>query len=169
MTVSGGGLSRVFQVDPNVTASISGVTITGGNVAAFYGSAFYGSGGGLYNLGTTTLTDCSPQRQFRHLGGGLRNGYGAEITLTNCTISGNSANSLIGGLGGGMAGDAHSQATLINCIITNNTAPGGSGGALGFIGYSNSPTLHTGRAARSAATPPWETGGRCSRLVVMFH
>ena len=32
VTVSGGGLSRVFQVDPNVTASISGLTITGGNV-----------------------------------------------------------------------------------------------------------------------------------------
>ena len=31
VTVSGGGRSRVFQVDKNVTASISGLTITGGN------------------------------------------------------------------------------------------------------------------------------------------
>ena len=31
VTVSGGGLSRVFQVDGLVTASISGLTITGGN------------------------------------------------------------------------------------------------------------------------------------------
>ncbi len=30
VTVSGGGLSRVFQVDAGVTASISGLTITGG-------------------------------------------------------------------------------------------------------------------------------------------
>src|SRR5215470_6527254 len=31
VTVSGGGLSRVFQIDGLVTASISGLTITGGN------------------------------------------------------------------------------------------------------------------------------------------
>ena len=34
VTVSGVGLSRVFQVDANVTASISGLTITGGRAAA---------------------------------------------------------------------------------------------------------------------------------------
>ena len=38
VTVSGGGLSRVFQVDGGVTASISGLTITGGGV--------YSNGGG---------------------------------------------------------------------------------------------------------------------------
>ena len=31
MTVNAGGQSRVFQVDEGVTASISGVTITGGS------------------------------------------------------------------------------------------------------------------------------------------
>src|SRR5262249_53272290 len=31
VTIDGGGLSRVFQVDGMVTASISGLTITGGN------------------------------------------------------------------------------------------------------------------------------------------
>ena len=41
VTVSGGGLSRVFQVDRGVTASISGLTITGGHR--------HGDGGGLYN------------------------------------------------------------------------------------------------------------------------
>ncbi len=38
VTVNGGGTSRVFQVDANVTATISGLTITGGNA---------GNGGGL--------------------------------------------------------------------------------------------------------------------------
>ena len=58
VTVSGGGPSRVFQVDAGVTASISGLTITGGKPS--------GNGGGLYN-------------------------DGGNVTLTNCTISGNSA------------------------------------------------------------------------------
>ena len=52
VTVSGGGASRVFQVDNLVTASISGLTITGGN-------AGYDYGGGLLNLGTTSLTNCT--------------------------------------------------------------------------------------------------------------
>ena len=42
VTVSGGGLSRVFQVDNGVTASISGLTVSGGN------------GGGLANYGGTS-------------------------------------------------------------------------------------------------------------------
>jgi len=45
LTVSGGGASRVFQVDKIVTASISGLTITGGSVS--------GPGGGLANDGGT--------------------------------------------------------------------------------------------------------------------
>ena len=58
VTVSGGGKSRVFEVDANVTASISGLTITKGSTA--------GNGGGIDNDGGTA-------------------------TLTNCTVSGNSA------------------------------------------------------------------------------
>ena len=54
VTVSGGGLSRVFQVDALVNASIWGLTITGGEA-----TDFHGVGGGLHNLGTATLTDCT--------------------------------------------------------------------------------------------------------------
>src|SRR6516165_721964 len=46
VTVKGGGLSRVFLVDGGVTASISGLTITGGNSGNY-------NGGGLYNHGGT--------------------------------------------------------------------------------------------------------------------
>ena len=63
VTISGGGTSRVFQVGQvgrHVTAALSGLTITGGSAA---GTA----GGGLENLGTATLTDCTDQRQLRRL------------------------------------------------------------------------------------------------------
>ena len=54
VTISGGGLSRVFQVDNLVTASISGMTISGGNAGPS------GFGGGLANLGgSLTLTGCT--------------------------------------------------------------------------------------------------------------
>src|SRR5262249_29838539 len=46
VTVNGGGGNRVFQVDGGVTASLSGMTITGG------GNVF--QGGGLANFGGNT-------------------------------------------------------------------------------------------------------------------
>src|SRR5262249_34306909 len=62
VTVSGGGLSRVFQVDGLVTASISGLTISGGK-------ANYG--GGLVNYGTATLTNCTVSgNSAARIGGG---------------------------------------------------------------------------------------------------
>ena len=89
VTVSGGGLSRVFEVDANVTASISGMTITGGN-----GNAGYGYGGGLLNYGATTLTNCTVSGNSAFSGGGLETGSfsdpGTSLTLINCTVSGNS-------------------------------------------------------------------------------
>ncbi len=84
VTVSGGGLSRVFQVDGGVTATISGLTITGGSAA---------TGGGLENLaGTATLTNCtvSGNTASTESGGGLYN-FSGTLTLTNCTVSGNYA------------------------------------------------------------------------------
>ncbi len=89
VTVSGGGLSRVFQVDGGVTASISGLTITGGSaVTKGAGSC----GGGVDNLGgTVTLTNCTVTgNTANESGGGLYNLNGTT-TLTNCTVSGNSA------------------------------------------------------------------------------
>ena len=81
MTVSGGGASRVFQVDSSVTASISGMTITGGK--GFFGGGLDNSGGNL------TLTDCTVSGNSGSFGGGLDN-FGTA-TLTDCTVSDNTA------------------------------------------------------------------------------
>jgi fibronectin-binding autotransporter adhesin len=51
VTVNGNNASRVFQIDPNVTASISGLKKSGGNAS---------NGGGQYTKGgNVTLTDCA--------------------------------------------------------------------------------------------------------------
>jgi hypothetical protein len=50
LTINGGGLSGVFEVDAGVTASISGLTIIDGSTSDSNG------GGGVYNAGTLTLT-----------------------------------------------------------------------------------------------------------------
>ena len=73
LTVSGGGLSRVFQIDANVTASISGLTITEGSVS--------GAGGGLVNYGgTVTLYNCTISGNQPRNGGGLATYGGGSRT-----------------------------------------------------------------------------------------
>jgi hypothetical protein len=64
LAISGGGLSRVFNVDVGASAALSGLTITGGNADR---------GGGLFNEDTATLT------------------------LTDCTVSDNSEQTVFAG------------------------------------------------------------------------
>ncbi len=119
VTVSGGGQSRVFQVDAGVTASISGLTITGG-------SAAYGAG--LANLGTADLSDCTISGNSSAHGGGIQNALGtSNLTVTDCTLSGNSSQY------GGALGD-NGTATLIGCTFASNTASNMGGGVLVFGG-----------------------------------
>ena len=108
-TISGGGASRVFQVNALVAASISGLTITGGE-------AGYSYGGGLYNLGTTSLTNCTVSGNSAVFGGGgLANGnyfnQGPALSLINCTVSGNT--------GGGLS-TYFGVTTATNTIIAGN-------------------------------------------------
>ena len=92
VTVSGGGLSRVFQVDAGVPASISGVTITGGHAK---------DGGGLENFGgSATLTNCTVSGNSAIVSGGGLYNLNGTVTLTNCIVSGNSG-SIEYGYGGG--------------------------------------------------------------------
>ncbi len=124
VTVSGGGLSRVFQVDASVTALISGLTITGGRVSGV------GAGAGLANYGgTTTLTDCSVSGNSAVNGGGLYTGDYGSTTLYDCTVRGNSATENGGGL------DNYSGTTMLNnCTISGNSAAGDGGGISNFFG-----------------------------------
>jgi hypothetical protein len=113
VTLDAGGQSGVFLVDGGVTASLSGLTLTGGSTST--------PGGGLEDLGTATLTDCKISGNSAGLfGGGMAVYPGATATLTGCTISGNSAP-----YGGGMI--TAGTTTLTDCKISGNSA-GLSGG-----------------------------------------
>jgi parallel beta-helix repeat protein len=119
LSVSGNNASRVFLVDADVTATISGLTITGG------GDAYVGGGGGLYNKGTLDLTDCTVTGNFSGRsasGGGVMNT--STATLTNCTLSFNGASTGGGGLEN-FSGTA--TATLTDCTVIGNSASAGGG------------------------------------------
>jgi hypothetical protein len=121
VTVSGNNASRVFQIDSGVTASISGLTISGGSTAS--------RGGGLYNLGTVTLTDCIlSSNTAADNGGGLYNN--GTTTLTDSTVSANTA-----GDGGGLSNSRGKTITLTDCtLIDNSGSAHGGGGMLNYFG-----------------------------------
>jgi hypothetical protein len=141
VTVSGGGASRVFQVDGGVTASISGLTITGGSTT--------GSGGGLYSLGTATLTDCAISGNSAYSGGGLYNNYGT-MTVEDCTLSGNDAQNL-----GGAIYTFHGSLIVSQSTVAANTA-GTSGGGIDARGTT---TVTGSTFTANAANGPTGAGG----------
>lgn len=118
LTIDAGGTSGVFQIDGGVTASISGATVTGGNVGN------WGRGGDVLNEGTLTLTDVTLSGGTARSGGGLYN-FGTA-TLVDCTVSGNSA-IVFGGFfgtylwgGGGLYNGFGASMTVAGGSITGN-------------------------------------------------
>jgi hypothetical protein len=140
LTISGNNASRVFLIDPNVTASIAGVTISGGNAPP--GADGIARGGGVYNQGALALEDVTVSDNTAPFvlsftdpfevpeGGGVYN-QGA-LTLEDVTVSDNTA---LFGLGAGVCNASSATATLNNCAITGNIGgaeddAGGSGAGL---------------------------------------
>ena len=122
LTVSGGGTSSDFSVltlKSGVTAMISGLTISNGNVPL-------GAGGGINNMGTLTLSNVAvsgnsvPGTTYESgASGGIYND--GTLTLSDVTVSGNSSS----GRGGGLSN--YGTATMTNVTISGNTGAGGGG------------------------------------------
>ena len=106
------------------------------------------NGAGLYhNGGTLSLTGCTVSGNTAgSLGGGLGNQVGTA-TLTNCTVSGNTA------AAGGGVGNFVGAVTLTNCTVSGNTADQGGG----LYGYNLS--LSDCNVSGNTATDPNRGGG----------
>ncbi|HEX2640959.1 MAG TPA: choice-of-anchor Q domain-containing protein, partial [Pyrinomonadaceae bacterium] len=106
LSVSGGGASRVFvTTGSNVTARISGLTVTGGNAQPIL-------------IGATLIGD----------GGGILNANGATLNLSDVNISGNSATSLGGGIATRSILGTTSVTFITRSLISGNSALAGGGG-----------------------------------------
>jgi len=129
----------------NLTASalLDGMTITGGNADGDYPHA---EGGGMFNnFNSPTLKNVSIMRNRADEGGGIYNSEETSPTLTNVTISENTAKFT----GGGIYNTSASSPTLTNVIISNNRA-GTSGG--GMLNYTlSSPTLTNVTISKNSA------------------
>ncbi len=158
VTVSGDQATRVFQVDKNVTATISGLTIVGGLTSTATGGSYAGYGGGLLNLGTATLTDCTVTGNIATIeGGGLANtGRYDSLTLTNSAVTDNQTGA--DGAGGGIDNPFFDTVTLSGTTISGNSA--GTGGGLVSLGTASLTNCSvTGNTAKSFGGGVYDNDG----------
>src|SRR6266700_4562910 len=136
LSLNGNHVSRVFQIvfqlGSSKTVTISGLTITNGNVSGAFPD---NSGAGIYNdRSTLTVNNCTLSgNSASNKGGGIYNNGGqlssATLTINNSTISGNSAG--LGG-GGGIFNDGtdvgSGTVTINNSTVSGNSTLASGGG-----------------------------------------
>jgi hypothetical protein len=162
ITVSGNNSSRVFDIAPGIDATVAGLTISNGQVkGSSTTSDVIVFGGGIYNAGTLTLSNCTVSGNLTEAdvtnsngylmlansyGGGLFNNGAASVT--DCAFTGNlssyrfsstGSSSLVFGVGHGGAIANTGQLTLRDSTLDSNQS-GGDGGAL----YNSGQALATG-------------------------
>ncbi|MBK6750799.1 MAG: CSLREA domain-containing protein [Acidobacteria bacterium] len=180
VTVSGGNQSRVFNINSGSTATLSEMTITGGNGSGGGGGAINvfspnttlnlnrsritgntvtnGNGGGLLNSdnAVVNISDSTFDNNTSTFNGGaIQNETATLMTIRNTTISGNTANSSSPLGGGGIHQTGTGTLTINNSTITNNTAAGNGGGirmANGSINVRN--TIIAGNIDASGGNAP---------------
>ena len=113
-TLDGGGLDRVFSIDGGVTASISDMTITGGDSIGGGSSKGIGMGGGIYNQGTATLERLRLVGNSSDGGGAVFSIPGTYITIRDSLLAHNTAYE-----GGAIRFDSGGE--VVNSTITDNT------------------------------------------------
>ncbi|WP_165224841.1 choice-of-anchor Q domain-containing protein [Aquisphaera insulae] len=132
MTIQGPG-ANVLAIDGLGTSRIFWLTSTA-NVAISGLSLVHGRGdvygGAILNRGgTLSLTACTLSGNTARIGGGLYNS--GTATLIGCTLSGNSASTAAGALY-----SLSGTLSLTNCTVSGNTAPVVAG--LALVGGTNS-------------------------------
>jgi len=101
----------------------SGVTadLRGMTVTGGRATEVLGEGGGIYNAGDLTLTNSTVSGNTAYDGGGIHNDSQSMLTVTNSTMSGNSASR-----GGGIF--SWGTVTVINSTVSGNAAYSNGGG-----------------------------------------
>ena len=112
----------------------SSVTVTKSTVSGNLGYL----GGGIYNTGAVTVTNSTVKDNVATDGGGIYNNadlfFSATLTITNSTISGNSADGAdgVGGGGGGIyntaGADGNATVTINNSTVSGNATQFYGGG-----------------------------------------
>jgi hypothetical protein len=124
LAIDGSGIFRVFD---NLTSgvSISGFTITNGSAPGNTGGGILNEGG---NSALLRVSDCTISGNSADFGGGIFNLNGA-LTVDSCTITGNVAAFSGGGITNSASGAA-ATVTITNSTISDNMATANDGGGI---------------------------------------
>ena len=182
VTISRGGSGRLFEVSPDVTASISGVTITGGSYLPNPGIDAPYVGGAIRNTGHLTLQNVVVRTNSALDGGAIAQDAagtgGASLTVIDSTIRDNTSATAGGGIFATIGSVSIASSTLStnsapfgggvyasgtgNLFIVNSTVSGNNGeGIRAYAGAGAVTVLNSTIANNSAsgAYPPEYSGG----------
>jgi hypothetical protein len=139
--------NRVFSVNPGVTATIADITIRYGQAMPLDDDqdSVEHLGGGIINAGTLTVmrSIIADNSSFSN-GGGIFNLSGANLTVSDTTIVGNTANYGAGIYNGG------GTLTMTNSTISSNTGVLGTGG---IMAHGGTATITSGTIANNYSKP----------------
>jgi len=115
------------------------LTVSNSILSGNTASGFYGSGGGIDNEGTLTVSNSILCGNTDSNGGGAIDNNGGTLTVSNSTLFGNSDSGIYLG-GGGIFNNYHGTLTVSNSTLSGNTASFYGGGILnrGTLTVSNS-------------------------------
>lgn len=126
LTISGNNSVRVIRISSGVTATLQDLTISAGMVSGT-------GGGGVYNQGDLTISNCviSNNQDSGGSGGGIFNDGGGVLTIGDSLISGNSST-----YGGGIY-------NIGTVIIERSTMSGNTATDWGGAFFNNSSASFT--------------------------
>jgi trimeric autotransporter adhesin len=155
-TINGGGVDRVFHVDPTFGGASPSLTISDLTIRGGVTKPGSGNGGGIQveyegrlSLDRVLVTDNEALdtgaglhaddsavvavanssisgNRSDNAGGGIGNWSDSVMTLTNTTVSGNTTDSL----GGGIMNENQARLTISGSTISGNVSTAGSGGGI---------------------------------------
>lgn len=123
LSVSAGGVGRVFEIPARMKVNISGLTIRDGAGGYQFGGDV-NHGGAIRNAGTLTLTNCTLSNNHAGVYGGAIYNIGS-LTVSGCTITGNTVGENGSAYGGGIYNIGN--VTITNSVLSYNSANPGSG------------------------------------------
>src|SRR5262249_54199603 len=112
-TISGGGASRIFTVEPGADVVLEDLVLTAGAAD---------QGGAIFNNGTLTVSGSTLSGNSAGYGGGIYNASGT-LTVSDSTLSGNSASVFGGGIY-----NVFATLTVSDSTLSGNSAQYGGGG-----------------------------------------
>ena len=155
-TIMGTGSNRVIRIQSGNTVTIQHLTISGGNQ-----TGYIQGGGGIWNSGTLTLSNCIVSGNYAEpFGGGIYNDDDGTMSISRCTIKENETyHAGYTGLGGGGVYNKGTLTMLDSSVKDNHADDSPSDDNYGGGVYHHGGTMTLERVTVSANTATGYGGG----------